>query len=321
MTTSAAPAVARAGGPAPAFLKAVWRGFVRSAVPVLVVVGVIVGVWYAAAVELNTADQIAFQERIFGEVGAEQAAEIRANALDLDKPFLPAPHQIFGRIWSETAETAVTSRTSLLRHAGYTLTATLLGFAAGTLIGVALSVLIVHNRAADLSLMPWVIVSQTIPILAIAPMIYVVMIQLGAPGLAAKTIIASYLSFFPVVVGMVKGLRSPDALQIDLLKTYSATASQTFWKLRWPSAAPFLFASMKVAIALSLIGAIVGELSTNATQGLGVRLLHSEYNSDRIQTWTVLFVASILAALLVWCVGVAERVVRRRMGAPGGLAR
>ena len=112
----------------------------------------------------------------------------------------------------------------------------------------------------DKSLMPWIITSQTIPILAIAPMIIVVLNAVGLSGLVPKAMISTYLSFFPVVVGMVKGLRSPDPMHMDLMRTYNSSRLQMFWKLRLPASVPFLFASMKVAIAISLVWAIVGEL-------------------------------------------------------------
>ena len=118
-----------------------------------------------------------------------------------------------------------------------------------------LAIGIVHVTTLDRSLMPWVIASQTIPILAIAPMIVVVLGNLGFTGLLPKAIISGYLSFFPITIGMVKGLRSPDPLQLDLMRTYSATRSQVFTKLRWPASIGFLFPSLKVAIALALVGA------------------------------------------------------------------
>jgi ABC-type nitrate/sulfonate/bicarbonate transport system permease component len=184
-----------------------------------------------------------------------------------DRPVLPAPHQVAVELWNTTVGQSITSRRSLIYHAWITLSATLLGFLMGTLLGMALAVLIVHNRATDRSLMPWIIASQTIPILAIAPMVVVVLASIGMTGLVPKALISTYLSFFPVVVGMVKGLRSPEILQLDLLRTYSASSWQAFWKLRFPSALPYLFTSMKVGVAASLVGAIVGELPTGAAGG------------------------------------------------------
>jgi NitT/TauT family transport system permease protein len=184
----------------------------------------------------------------------------------------------------------------------------------GSVLGIALAVLVVHVRSLDRSLMPWIISSQTIPILAIAPMIIVVLAAIGLRGLLPKAVISTYLSFFPVTVGMVKGLRSPDPINLDLLRTYSATGAQVFRKLRWPTSLPFLFVSMKVAIAASLVGAIVGELPTGAVSGLGARLLGGSYYGLTQQMWAALVAASVMAGVLVAIVGLVERIVLGRMG-------
>jgi NitT/TauT family transport system permease protein len=162
--------------------------------------------------------------------------------------------------------------------------------------------------------MPWIIASQTIPILAIGPMIIIVLGNLGITGVIPKAIISGYLSFFPVTIGMVKGLRSPDMLQLDLMQTYYASEAQLFRKLRWPSSMPFLFTSLKVSIAISLVGAIVGELPTGATAGLGARLLTGSYYGQTIQIWSALLMASLLGAGMVYGVGGIERVTMKRMG-------
>jgi NitT/TauT family transport system permease protein len=196
-----------------------------------------------------------------------------------------------------------------------TLSSTLLGFVLGSALGVLLAVGIVHSRTLDKSLMPWIITSQTIPILAIAPMIIVVLNAIGISGLLPKAIISTYLSFFPVAVGMVKGLRSPDVMHLDLMRTYNASRNQVFWKLRWPAAMPFLFTSMQIAVAISLVGAIVGELPTGAVAGLGARLLAGSYYGQTVQIWAALIAAAIMAGLLVALVGLIARIVNRRMGA------
>jgi hypothetical protein len=134
------------------------------------------------------------------------------------------------------------------------------GFLIGTAAGILLAIGIVHNRAMDMSVMPWAVISQTVPIVALAPMIIVVLNSVGVQGLLPKAIISAYLSFFPVVVGMVKGLRTPDAMQLDLMRTWNAGTGARLWKLRLPSSVPYLFASLKIAVAASLVGTIVGEL-------------------------------------------------------------
>lgn len=283
----------------------------RNLLPVLTVVAAIFVIWYGAAVWLNAAwayDQAARADRTLS------FSELVADAWAQEKPKLPAPHQVAVELWETTVEKNVTSRRSLVYHAWVTLSATLLGFAMGTALGVALAVGIVYNRTMDMSVMPWVIASQTIPILAIAPMIIVVLNAVGLSGLLPKAVISMYLSFFPVVVGMVKGLRSPDAMQLDLMRTWNASGAQTFWRLRLPASMPYLFASLKIGMAASLVGAIVGELPTGAVAGLGARLLAGSYYGQTIQIWSALIMAAVLAAVMVALIGLIQRFVLARMG-------
>ncbi|MCV3735780.1 ABC transporter permease [Rhizobium sp. TRM96647] len=280
--------------------------------PVATVVLALVAIWYVAAVFLNAP----FERDTAARAGTTISfAEILPKTMAQERPVLPAPHQVMAELWDTTVNKAVTSKRSLVYHAWVTLSATLLGFAMGTVLGILLAIGIVHNKAMDRSLMPWVIASQTIPILAIAPMIIVVLNAVGLSGLLPKALISTYLSFFPVVVGMVKGLRSPEQIQLDLMHTYNASSAQTFWKLRWPSSMPYLFTSLKVAVAISLVGAIVGELPTGAVAGLGARLLAGSYYGQTVQIWAALFMAAAVAALLVIIVGIAHSAVLRRMGA------
>ena len=207
----------------------------------------------------------------------------------------------------------VTSKRSLVYHGWITLSATLAGFMLGTLLGILLALAIVHDKATDLSVMPWIITSQTIPILALAPMIIVVLSSIGFTGLLPKAVISMYLSFFPIVVGMVKGLRSPDLLEIDQMKTWSASRFQILIKLRLPKSIPFLFTSLKLGMAASLVGAIVGELPSGAIAGLGARMLSGSYYGQTIQIWSALFAAAILAASLVGLISIIQAFVFKRM--------
>lgn len=283
----------------------------RSVVPVVTVVATIFAVWYLAAVWLNAAWAYDKATRS-GEVLTVQT--LIADTWSQDKPKLPAPHQVGIEIWETTVEKKITSKRSLIYHSWITLSATLLGFALGTGLGIALAIGIVYNRTMDMSVMPWVIASQTIPILALAPMIIVVLNAVGISGLLPKAMISMYLSFFPVVVGMVKGLRSPDAMQLDQMRTWNASPAQTFWRLRLPSSMPYLFTSLKIAMAASLVGAIVGELPTGAVAGLGARLLAGSYFGQTIQIWSALLMAAALAAALVSLVGLIQRITLKRMG-------
>lgn len=280
--------------------------------PIITILLALLVFWYGAAIFMNAP----WQERLNQRAGLADVpfTEFASQTWEQDKPVLPAPHQVLSEVWNATFGIEPTNKRSLAYHSWITLSATLMGFAFGTALGIALAVFIIHNDAADRSLMPWIIASQTIPILAVAPMVVVGLGAVGLTGLVPKALISMYLSFFPVVVGMVKGLRSPEAIQLDLMRTYDANSWQVFWKLRWPSAMPILFASMKVGIAISLIGAVVAELSNASGGGLGVRLLTGSYNGQTIQIWAALFLAAALAAILVMIVGAAERGVNRRMG-------
>ncbi len=286
-----------------------------SFLPVLTLVASLMVIWYAGAVYLNSTQLI---DRYQKQDINWNLGRLAADAWRMERPVLPSPHQVAVELKKTVLDKPVTSKRSLLYHAGITLSSSLLGFALGTLLGVALAIGIVYVTTLDRSLMPWIIASQTVPILALAPMIIVVLGSVGITGLFPKSVISMYLCFFPVVVGMVKGLRSPEPILIDQMHTYSASPTQVFFKLRLPSSIPFLFASLKVAIALSVVGAIVAELPTGGQGGLGARLLTGSYYGQITMIWAALIVASVVSALLVTAIGRAERIALRRLN--GGQA-
>ena len=286
-----------------------------SFVPIVTVVFLIIVVWYAAAALLN----IPWEKSVAQRAGTSPTVtSMLSNTMRQERPVLPAPHQVVEEIINTTIKKKITSKRSLVFHAGITLSSSMLGFLLGTALGIVLAIAIVYNEALSKSLLPWIIASQTIPILAIAPMIIVVLNAVGVQGLLPKSFISMYLSFFPVVVGMVKGLSSPEISHVDLMRTYNASKTQTFWKLRLPTSLPYLFTSMKIAVAISLVGAIVAELPTGAVAGLGARLLAGSYYGQTIQIWSALIVASIIAALLVAFISILSKLVHRRMGLTGG---
>ena len=279
--------------------------------PILTILFLLTIVWYFFTIYLNSAMQI---DKYDKQGISWNISKLVLDTMSQERPKLPAPHQIAEEIWKTTVEKKITSKRSLIYHSSITLSSTIVGFMLGTVLGVVLAVSIVENRAMESSLMPWIIASQTIPILAIAPMIIVVLNSLGFSGLLPKALISTYLSFFPIVVGMVKGLRSPDIILVDLMKTYNSSKVDIFFKLRLPASVPFLFTSMKVAIAISLVGAIVGELPTGAVAGLGARLLTGSYYGQTIQIWSALIMASILAATLVFSIQAIGYLVSKKMG-------
>lgn len=282
----------------------------KRAAPILTVLLIIVAVWYAAAIWMNA--PWAYDQAARAEAAAPTWAELPGLTLNQDRPVLPSPHQVIAELVKSTFGLPPSSKKSLVYHAWVTISGTLLGFAMGTTLGVLLAVGIVYSRSMEMSVLPWAIASQMVPIVALAPMLAVVMNALGASGAMTKAVISAYLSFFPVVVGMVKGLRSPEVSQLDLLTTYAANKAQVFWKLRLPASMPYFFASLKVGIAAALVGAIVAEL--NQPVGLGARLLQGSYYSQTVQIWAALFVAASMAAVLVALMARVETRVLLRMG-------
>lgn len=300
--------------------------------PVLTVLLGILVIWYAAAVWMNATWVYDQAERAGTTV---TFAEVLPQTMSQDRPLLPPPHQVGAELWKGLFGQAVTSKRSLVYHGFVTFKGTMMGFGLGIITGVLLAMAIVRFRVMDMSVMPWAIISQTVPIVALAPMIITLSSQISptinewAPWLVRfseklglegrdvpKAIIAAYLSFFPVLVSMVKGLRAPDQMQLDLLKTYGASEGATFLKLRLPASMPYFFASLKVAVAASLVGTIVGELPTGAIEGLGARMLIGSQFGEPLIMWASLFAAAILAGLLIVAVGLVERLARKRMGVP-----
>jgi NitT/TauT family transport system permease protein len=272
----------------------------------------LIAIWYVASVGMNWS---LVRDGFEREETPYTVGDILAGTMDAERPLLPAPHQVFQAFIDGVFGYPPLAPRSLVYHSLVTLSATGLGFLLGALLGIALALLIVHSRVLERSLLPWIICSQMVPILALAPIFIVVLGAIGLHGLLPKSIISAYLCFFPIAIGMVKGFTSPDPLQIELMRTWSATPRQVLWKLRWPTSIPYLFASLKVAITISLIGAIVAELPTGAEAGIGARLLAGSYYGQTIQIWAALVAAAVLASSLIGLVGLVERGVNHRMGA------
>jgi NitT/TauT family transport system permease protein len=293
--------------------QAAWRpAWITARAPILVVVSILLVLWYLAAILMNAP---LVRDQFEREEAKYTVSDLIAGTLDAERPVVPAPHQVVLELYDSLFGYPLDSPRNLAYHAWVTLSATLVGFVIGALFGILLAVSIVHVRTLEKSLLPWVICSQMVPILAIAPIVIVVLGAIGLHGLLPKSIISAYLCFFPVTIGMVKGLNSPDPIQRDLMRTWSASPAQLFWKLRWPSSVPFLFTSLKVASTISLVGAIVGELPTGAQAGIGARLLTGSYYGQTIQIWAALIVAAVMAASLVAIIDAVGRFTEKRMGA------
>ena len=282
------------------FWKALW--------PVLIVLGIVVILWYGAAVALN-ASQVT--ERFVRDKVPFSTSELIEATWSMKRPLLPAPHQVGADMFHTIFEEPVSSPQSLVYHTGVTSITTLTGFVLGALLGVFLAVLIVHFRTLERGVLPWIIASQAVPILAIAPIVIVIFGNLGFSGLAPKAFISMYLCFFPVTVAMVQGLRSAGVFERELLHTYAATQQQAFWRLRLPTSLPFLMPSLRVGISAGLVGAIVAELPTGAQAGLGARLLAGSYYGNTAQIWSALLMAAALGLALNGVMAALESVVLR----------
>ena len=294
-------------------LKRAIARFRQQGVPVVVMLVLVLLAWYAGAWALNAPGAI---ERVLPQDGAWNRQDLLAATLSMERPVLPAPHQVALDFWASLVDWPLDSPRNLLFHVAVTAESTLWGFVLGTLLGLVLSVCIVHSRTLDRALLPWIVASQTVPVLAIAPIVLVILGSLGFAGVAPKAVIAMYLCFFPVTVAMVQGLRSPQRIETEMMHTYAATRWQALWLLRLPAALPFLFPALRVGIAAGLVGAMVAELPTGAVAGLGARLLTGSYYGNTIQIWSALVMSALLGLALTTVVALVERVVLRHRSQP-----
>ena len=274
--------------------------------PIAVVLLFTLALWYALTVYLNAPGAI---ERVLEPKGAWTWQDLVAATMVAQRPVLPAPHQVALDLYSSLMDWPVTSPRNLLFHVAVTGETTLVGFVMGTLLGLVLSVCIVHSRTLDKALLPWIVASQSIPVLAIAPIVLVILGTMGFSGVAPKAVIAMYLCFFPVTVAMVQGLRSPQVIETEMMHTYAATRWQALWMLRLPAALPFLFPVLRVGIAAGLVGAMVAELPTGAQAGLGARLLTGSYYGQTVQIWSALVMSAFVGLALTAAMGALEALV------------
>ena len=208
---------------------------------------------------------------------------------------LPAPQDIAFRIVKEYQ--------LLARNGAYTLISVLLGFVASILVGVPLALAIVLNRSVERAMMPFLVMSQTIPKVAIAP---ILIVWLGF-GLLPKIAIVFLISFFPIVVSTVTGLKSVESDMIDLVRSMGAGTTKIMLRVRTPSALPQMFAGFKIAICLAVVGAIVGEF-VGSNQGLGYLLLTATGSLDGTLVWASLFVLIAMGVALFAIVAKLERL-------------
>ncbi len=225
---------------------------------------------------------------------------------------VPFPHWIAeGLVPFFTAYPFADSR-NVIRATLYTAAGTLVSLGFGAIIGVLLAVLFVRVRPFERALLPWVIASQTIPVIALVPVLVAVLGNLGVTvqtSLVPAAIVGAYIAFFPVTVGTVTGLRSVDPLALDLMKAYAASPVQSFLKLRFPAAVPYLFTSLKLGAAAALVGALVAEVESNNRLGLGYAIIGQVQAGDVADVWILLGISALLGIGLVALVGLVQRLV------------
>ena len=265
-------------------------------------------IWYGGAWLLNAPGAI---ERVLRDQPWGWQ-DLFTATMAMERPVVPAPHQVAADFWSSLVDWPLDSPRNLLFHVAVTAESTLWGFVLGSLLGLLLAVCIVHSRTLDRALLPWIVASQSVPVLAIAPIVLVILGSLGFAGVAPKAVIAMYLCFFPVTVAMVQGLRSPQRIETEMLHTYAASRWQALWLLRLPASLPFLFPALRVGIAAGLVGAMVAELPTGAQAGLGARLLTGSYYGNTVQIWSALVMSALLGLLLTSVVAGLEHMALRQ---------
>jgi NitT/TauT family transport system permease protein len=263
----------------------------RQALTFVLVVGALWGFWEAF--------------RVLGE-----ASGLRIGQFHPDDRTMPHIHDMIGQLFEPARRNGPLLISVLWDAALFTAKKALLGFLMGAAAGFVLAVLLAHSRLLERGLLPFIVASQTIPILAIAPMV-VVWLQKGS---FAVSVIAAYLTFFPVTINTLRGLLSANPSALELMRSYAANKWAVLWKVRVPASMPYFFTALKVSATASVVGAIIGELPSSIQGGLGGAILNFNqyYLSSPPSLWATIIVASLLGIVFFGAVALAERLVVRR---------
>jgi NitT/TauT family transport system permease protein len=227
---------------------------------------------------------------------------------------MPHIHEIFAQLFQPSRANGPMLMHVLLNSALFTAKEAATGFVLGGIVGFTLAIGLVHSRLLERGLLPYMVASQTIPILAIAPMVVVWLGSLNSPAWFSVAVIAAYLTFFPVAINTLRGLKSADPRALELMRSYAAGRWGILWKLRVPASLPYLFSALRVAAAGSVVGAIVGELPSSIQDGLGGAILNfaQYYSFQPKNLWATNIVAAALGIVFFVAVVLAERFVVRR---------
>jgi NitT/TauT family transport system permease protein len=233
----------------------------------------------------------------------------------VDSSTMPHVHDVFRALWRHSSSgTGGRLITQLLHAAAFTAKEAAVGFAIGAVVGFVLGGLLSESRLLQRGFLPYVVASQTVPILAVAPIVVVYLGTLQVPAWLSVAVIAAYLTFFPVTINTLRGLQSADRRAVELMRSYAAGRWKILWKLRVPAALPYIFAALKVSATASVVGAIVGELPSSIQDGLGGKIIvfNQYYSLDPTQLWATNLIAALLGIAFFLVVVAAERIVVRR---------
>ncbi len=241
----------------------------------------------------------------------------------VDDTSMPHIWVILHALWQPAQVNQPALGTILFHKSLFTAKEAAVGFALGAVIGFALGIILAHSRLLQRGFLPYIVASQTIPILAIAPMVVVWVnpkLPAGLQGWGSVAVIAAYLTFFPVTINTLRGLQSADPGALDLMRTYAASRWTVLWKLRVPSSMPYVFAALRIAATASVVGAIIGELPSGLQSGLGGAILNFNqyYSIEPQELWATNIVAALLGITFFVAVVAAEKLVVRR--APENIA-
>jgi NitT/TauT family transport system permease protein len=271
-----------------------WRGAFQTAGLTVLVVAVLWGLWEA-----------------YRWVGEHTGI---THPFEVNERTMPHVHDMFGQLFEPSRRNGPLLIDTLLHASVFTAKEAAAGFLLGAAIGFALAIVLAHSRLLQRGFLPYLVASQTIPILAIAPMVVVWLGGRGAPGWVSVAVIAAYLTFFPVTVNTLRGLQSADPRAVELMRSYAASKWSILWKLRVPASLPFLFSALKIAAPASVVGAIIGELPSSIQDGLAGAILNFNqyYVSSPPSLWATNIVAAALGIAFFLVVVAAERAIVRR---------
>jgi NitT/TauT family transport system permease protein len=238
----------------------------------------------------------------------------RLGAFEVNDRTFPHLHDIVGQLFEPSRRNGPLLIEVLWDAALFTAKEAAVGFFLGAVIGFALAVVLAHSRLLQRGFLPYIVASQTVPILAIAPMVVIWLGGRGLPDWLSVSVIAAYLTFFPVTINTLRGLESADPRALELMRSYAASRWRILWKVRVPASLPYLFAALKVSATASIVGAIIGELPASIQSGLGGAILNFNqyYASSPPSLWATNLIAALLGITFFLAVVVAEKLVVRR---------